>query len=120
MNTSILATVFRWTARLLGCALLALVVLIAVGEGMPNPWTQPLLIQVGFLAMAVLMGGMVAAWRWELTGAAISLTGWCLFVGAVVPLARMNWFVAALAVPGLLYAGSAILRRHRSRIPAQK
>ena len=117
MNTSnLLATVFRWTARLLGCALIALVTLIAIGEGMPNPLSQSLLVQMGFLAMLLLMAGMVAAWRWELTGAAISLTGWCLFVGAVVPLARMNWFVVALALPGLLHASSAVLRRRVHRL----
>ena len=103
---------------MLGCALVTLVAMIAIGEGMPNPLTQPPAVQVGFLAMALLLAGMLVAWRWELTGAVVSLGGWCLFMGAVVPAGRMNWFVAALAIPGLLYLGSALIRRRLQRLVA--
>jgi hypothetical protein len=119
MKTSTrLATVLRWAARLLGCALVTLVAMIAIGEGMPNPLTQPPAVQVGFLAMALLLAGMLVAWRWELTGAVVSLGGWCLFMGAVVPAGRMNWFVGVLAIPGLLYLGSALIRRRLQRLVA--
>ena len=117
MNTPrLLAAVCRWTARILGTLLVLLIVLIAVGEGMPNPFTQPLTVQVGFLALALVMIGILGAWRWELTGGSISLVGWSLFVVAVMhPPRGLNWFVGALALPGLLYVAGALLKRYDER-----
>jgi hypothetical protein len=113
MNTTrLLAASCRWTARILGTLLVLMIVLIAVGEGMPNVFTQPVSVQVGFLALALMMIGILAGWRWELAGGILSLVGWGLFVMAVLHPARgLNWFVSALAVPGILYLAGALLRR---------
>ena len=114
MNTPrLLAAVCRWTARIIGTLLVLLVVIIAIGEGMPNPLTQPMTVQVGFLALALIMIGILGGWRWELAGGTISLVGWGLFLVAVTHPARgLNWFVNALALPGLLYVAGALLRRY--------
>jgi len=117
MNTTrLLTAVCRWAARIIGTLLVILVVVITIGERMPNPLTQPLGVQIGFLALAMIVIGILAGWRWELAGGAISLAGWCLFVGAVTNFPRgLNWFFWALAVPGFLYVISALLRRHNKR-----
>lgn len=116
MKYKLLTTVCRWTARILGVLLVFFVVLIAVGEGMPNPFTQPLAVQMGFLALALIMIGILVGWRWELAGGVISLAGWCLFVGSVTHFPRgVNWFIWALAAPGLLYVSGALLRRYNKR-----
>jgi hypothetical protein len=117
MNTTrVLAAACRWIARILGTLLVLIIVLFAVGEGMPNPFTQPMTVQVGFLAMALLMIGILGAWRWELAGGTLSLVGWGLFVVAVMhPPRGLNWFVGALALPGALYAAGALLRRYGER-----
>ena len=69
MNTNAFKTVSsvcRWTARTLGLLLLFVVLRIAVGQGIPNPFTQPLRVQLGFLALTLLLVGFVAGWQWEL------------------------------------------------------
>jgi hypothetical protein len=113
MNTSLLsATLCRWTARILGLLLLSVVVLIAVGEGMPNPLTQPVGVQFGFLALGLLLLGMLIGWRWELPGGLMATIAWCAFVVVVVRSPRgFHPFVLALALPGALYLTSTLLRR---------
>ena len=116
MNTvKLLTAVCRWTARVAGALLVIFAVVIAVGEGMPNLFTQPLAIQIGFLALAMILIGILAGWRWELAGGVLSLAGWCLFFGSVVGAKRLNVFVSLLALPGILYLISAWLKRHNKR-----
>ena len=54
-------TVARWTARILGTAILLLIIAIAVGEGLPNPFTQPLNVNLLFAAMFTMILGLVLA-----------------------------------------------------------
>jgi hypothetical protein len=115
MKNKLLAAVCRWTARSLGALLVVSVFAIAIGEGMPNPFTQPLDIQIGFLALALILIGILAGWWWEFFGGALSLAGWCLFVGSVVGSRGLNVFISFLALPGILYLISAWLRRHNKR-----
>lgn len=109
----------RWTARILGTLEVLIIVLFAIGEGMPNPFAQPMAVQVGFLALGLVMMGILGAWRWELAGGIVSLLGWSLFVLAVMHSPRgLNWFVSALALPGALYVAGALLRRYDERHPS--
>ena len=39
--SELLAVVSRWAARIIGALLVILIVVIGIGEGMPNPFTQP-------------------------------------------------------------------------------
>jgi hypothetical protein len=115
MNIKLLAIIFRWIARVVGILLVGLTLTLAIGEGMPNVLTQPLVIQIGFLALALVLLGILFAWRWELVGGIVSLVGWVLFVVAE----RVHWqhspFFILLAVPGLLFLGSSFLRRYYER-----
>jgi hypothetical protein len=96
-----------------------MMVVIAIGEGMPNPFTQPMPVQVGFLALALMMIGILGAWRWELAGGIVSLLGWSLFVVAVMHSPRgLTWFVGILALPGMLFVAGALLRRYDERHPS--
>jgi hypothetical protein len=112
MNTMLLASIFRWTARVIGVVLVGLMVVLAIGEGVPNLFTQPLLIQLGFLALALVLSGILLAWRWEFPGGILSLIGWVLFILAE----RVHWqhslFFILLVVPSLLFLASYFLRRH--------
>jgi len=112
MKNKLLAVACRWTARILGAFLVVGCVWIAIGEGLPNPLSQPLLIQVMFLAFALLLIGIVVAWRWELAGSVTSLAGWCVFViGSAFSPRGLAVMTVILAVPGLLYLASVWLRR---------
>jgi hypothetical protein len=112
MSTKLLAIIFRWIARVIGIVLVGLVMLIAIGEGVPNLFTQPVVIQIGFLALALILLGFLLAWRWEIVGGSMSLAGWFLFIAAE----RINWrhssFFVLLAVPGLLFLSSSFLHWH--------
>ena len=117
-SSKLLAVVSRWAARIIGALLVVLIVVIGIGEGMPNPFTQPPAVQIGFLALALIMIGILAGWRWELAGGVLSLAGWCLFFASVIGLKhlkQLNWFFLLLALPGILYLLSALLRRHDKR-----
>jgi len=115
MKTNPLAAACRWTARILGTMQVVSVFAIAIGEGMPNPFTQPLEVQIGFLALAMIFIGILAGWRWELFGGVLSLAGWVLFVASVVHGKSLNLFISLLALPGILYVVSAGLRWHNKR-----
>ena len=99
MNTAIRgAAACRWSARIIGALLCLLILVMAVGDGMPNPFTQPVRLQVGFLALALILAGIVAGWRWEFWGGIVSLSGWGLFVLFVItPWRSLNWLIVGLA-----------------------
>jgi hypothetical protein len=112
MNTMLLATIIRWIARVIGIVLVGLTLILAIGEGVPNLFTQPFLIQLGFLALALVLSGILLAWRWEFLGGILSFVGWVLFILAE----RVHWqhslFFILLAVPSLLFLASSFLRRY--------
>jgi hypothetical protein len=118
MNRKLLAAACRWMARIVGALLVVFIVCLAIGEGMPNLFAQPATVQVGFLALAMMMTGILAGWRWELAGGILSLAGWCLFCVPIENTRRgLNWFCWALALPGALYLTSALLRAHNEKHP---
>lgn len=115
----LLAGICRWSARILGTLIVVAVLTIAVGEGMPNPFTQPVTVQLGFLGLALILVGILAGWRWDVPAGLVSFTGWCVFVLAVMrPPRGPNVFVCALALPAVLYLTSALLRRRTERRPS--
>lgn len=120
MNTpSPLAAASRWTARIIGTLLVLGTLTIAIGEGMPNPLTQPAWAQLIFFALALAMIGILIGWRWELAGGILSLAGFSL---GLIPMkyysvCGLTWFYLALALPGVLYVTSALLRCCDERRP---
>jgi len=64
---------------MIGALLVILIVFLAIGEGMPDVFSQPVRVQVGFLALVLIVMGIVAGWRWEFSGGKYrSLAGVCL------------------------------------------
>ena len=89
--------VLRWTARVVGVALLGLIVAFAIGEGVPNPLRGSLrenLLTAGLLTMV--------AWKWEGIGSLLILGGFALFAivnhGVSLNVVSGPWLVT-----GLLY-----------------
>jgi hypothetical protein len=112
MNTKLLATIFRWIARVIGTVLVGLTLILATGEGVPNLFTQPIVIQIGFLALALVVSGILLAWRWEFLGGIMSLIGWVLFILTERVSIRHSAFFILLGIPSLLFLGSSFLRWH--------
>ena len=109
----LLAVLCRWIARVSGTLFVLLIVIIAIGGGMPNPLTQPMWGQIIFLSMILIMIGILIGWRFELGGGILSLAGFCL---GLIPLNNsprgLTGFYLGLALPGTLYILSVYLRRH--------
>jgi len=103
------AFALRWLARLLGTAILVLIAAIAIGEGLPNPFAQPLDVNLLFAAMLTMMIGMIVAWKWEGIGGLLILGGFAFF--AVVNHGiRFNIVFGAMLGAGVLYLGCGWLR----------
>jgi hypothetical protein len=97
-------SVVRWTARILGTAILLLIVAIAVGEGLPNPFAQPVEVQLLFAAMLTIMVGLILAWKWELLGGLLILGGFAFF--AIVNHGiKLNLAFGPMLAVGLVYLG---------------
>jgi len=114
-TTSLAATMCRWIARIVSAFAVAVIVIIAIGEGMPNPFRQSVMVQVGFVGLAMIVMGFFAGWRWELAGGILSLVGICLIFGPTIVNGKITWFIAVLVAPGVLYLISHLLRRYASR-----
>ena len=98
------STVVRWGARLLSAVILLfwgffLVAQLVGDEGRssrPLTWDDYL----GLAALVAALVGLALAWKWELTGAAVTLV-------AVAVCAAANWKI--LLFPGLLIPLTAAL-----------
>lgn len=113
----------RWSARLLGAALVGLLLLIAAGEGLPRPdqlgtreWTL-------FAALAAIAGGHLGLWVRDGVGATFGLAGYALFLGVEgTPLSPRLAYIHLLALPSVLALAAAFwsrLRRSAASGPAR-
>jgi hypothetical protein len=104
----------RWFARILACGSVVLVIAFAVGEhASPMSMSARELVLSGFLLAA--LAANLAAWRWELAGAAVALTSTVGFAGLeLVRNGRLPgpWIFGVMAVPALFH-GCSWLRRRR-------
>ena len=102
-----IVTVARWTARVIGVAILGIFAVLALGECVPNPHPLPTSLRESLLGMGILamLIGQVVAWKWEGIGSLLILGGFALFA-TVNPGIRLNQslvVVGAWLVTGLLY-----------------
>jgi hypothetical protein len=108
----------QWLARLLGLALVLLVLTLVVGHGgLPNPFQQPPRVAVELGLMLIMTLGLVVALRWALPGAAATLAA--LAAINLVELLTNHRFAGGafplFALPPLLYVGHALLDRAWTR-----
>jgi len=106
-----------WTARLLAAILVGLVLVIFLGNGGFNPLALRPVEAIQMTLFLTTCIGLVIAWRWPLTGGAISTVGILLFFaiefvvagrfpkGPVFPL---------MLLPGILFLLSSFLKRRTS------
>ena len=103
----------HWTAR---CAalLVASTFIVLLVEQLINPYSGPpteFREWAGIVLLTTAILGMLAAWKWELHGALLSL----LTLAAFDPVVGMRRYdiVGFAAIPGILYLTDWLLRHKR-------
>ncbi len=107
----ILMVLIRWITRVLGGGIFLLMLAIAVGEGAPNPWTQPWRVGLGLHLMLIIWLGTAIGWKWEGLGGAMILGGAMAFY-AIGP-HRLGLIDALWLLAGLGYLGCWMADRRR-------
>ena len=106
--------ILKWVARVLGALLLALVFTLFIGEsasnGFPNPFGQPLSVQIEFAGMFVLLFGIIVGWKWQGPGGILILAGNMAFHIIEAKL-YINWVFGAFDLTAVLYLASWLLNR---------
>ncbi len=107
-------TSMRWVARLIGLAAAGLFVAFLVLSGAlvfpALSWTDPQGVPL-LVALVVAVAGVLVAWRWELTGALMTLGGALAIVALVCAGSGTDMlfcaflFTLPLLVAGALYLG---------------
>jgi len=111
------AAVCRWFARVAALFFAGIFLLFLAGEYL-RPTSGPVSPFVewgGPILLLTAAAGMILAWKWELTGALISLAALVLHVSLV----RFHTYVVIwlAAIPGVLYLADWLLRRLQPPAP---
>ena len=104
-NERLLVKGLRWTARIIGVALLGLVAwvaILAIKEGGLNPLTLSLQDRLAELAIWTMTLGLLIGWKWEGIGGLLVLGG-VAFLGVVDYQSWPQVQTVAGLVTGLLY-----------------
>lgn len=104
----------RWTARTVGIPLFVLLVLLTLGDGLPNPLTASRRENLFGIVILMMLFGLVLAWKWEGIGGLLILGGLALFAAANEPFLFQIVFTPWL-VTGLLYLACWAGRRWGGR-----
>lgn len=100
----------RWAARLSALVLAAMFTLMVAAEftaphsGPPDSFLE----WAGIGLLAAVVGGAILAWKWELTGASLSLLSLIIF--AALMRIRADIVIVACAMPGLLFLADYAMR----------
>lgn len=113
-----MVTIIRWIARVLSVLLIMLFVTMSFGERVPSPWILTPPEKYAFLALFVMLAGLVSALRWELIGGILILVGYALFA-LVNQEIIISWAFTLFPVAGILFLLSWALSRRRP-IPETK
>jgi len=109
-NDHPLLTVARWTARILGTLILAVIVTFAIGEGVPNPFLLSQREILLFIVILTMIIGQIAAWKWEGIGGLLILSGFAFFA-IVNHRISINIVFGPWLLTGLLYLGCGWMKR---------
>ncbi|MBN1851948.1 MAG: hypothetical protein JW829_04460 [Pirellulales bacterium] len=97
--------VVRWAARISALLLIGFVAMFVIGEGPPNPFNQPVAVNLELAAMAGVLIGLAIGWWKDCLGAIMTFMGLIAFC-AVELSTNGNPpgpSFALFAIPGILY-----------------
>lgn len=105
-----MVAVIRWTARVLAVLLIMLFATMAFGEEVPSPWIVSHPEKFAFLALFVMLAGLVSALRYEAVGGILILAGYAFFALVNEELI-ISWAFSLFPIAGLLFLLSWALSR---------
>jgi hypothetical protein len=108
--------IIRWSARIISVLLFGLAMLFLFGEGMPNIFKLKPTEMYMFFALFVLLAGLLAGWKCELTGGLLSTGGVLAFyIINFIGSGRFpsDWVFPLFFIPGILYLVSWGLRKRK-------
>ena len=101
-----LLSVIRYIARLFSILLIVLVVMLSIGEGLPNPSTLSSTAMLLFASLLTMLVGLVLSWQREHAGGVITILGFILFfiVNSVSSGSlRLGFFFLLFPLTGILF-----------------
>lgn len=96
----------RWIARVMGVCVIGLVVAFFIGEGGFNPLRATPHESLQMLSVLLTCAGLLAAWRWELFGGMLAVSGMLLFYAldfAAKGHFPRGWVFGAIGLNSLLF-----------------
>ena len=108
--------VSRWTARTIGIPLFGLLVVLTMGDGVPNPLTASWRENLFGTVVLMMLFGLILAWKWEGVGGLLILGGLVLFAAANEP-ALLSIVLTPWLVTGLLYLACWAGARGHGNLP---
>ena len=103
MNNKWVGYAIHWISRIVGTLLFVLLIVFAIGEGVPNPMKQSLAVRIEMLAMFIMWGGLLIAWKSELIGGMLVLLGYTCFCGVEWQAPSIKFPFGLFLFVGLLY-----------------
>ncbi len=103
MNKKWFGYAIRWIPRVMGTLLFVMLIVFAVGEGVPNPMKQSLVVRIEILAMFIMWLGLLIAWKSELIGGMLVLLGYTCFCGVEWQAPSIKFPFGLFLFVGLLY-----------------
>lgn len=103
MNKKWFGYAIRWIPRVVGTLLFVMIILFVVGEGIPNPMKQSLVLRIEMLAMFIMWLGLLIAWKSELIGGMLVLLGYTSFCAVEWQAPSIKFPFGLFLFTGLLY-----------------
>ena len=110
---SVFLALLRWTARISGFLIACAYAVVWVLER-THPHSRPpstFLEWAGIALATTACAAMLVAWRWELTGAILSLASLGAFAALIRGGHTFHMVIVVMAFPGILYALDSLARR---------
>ena len=113
MNKRWFGYAIRWIPRVVGTLLFVMLIVFAIGEGIPNPMKQSLVVRIEMLAMFIMCLGLLIAWKSELIGGMFVLLGYTVFYGVEWQTPSIKFPFGLFLFVGLLYVLSWWSRKRK-------
>lgn len=99
---NILLKIIRATARFLGSILFLMIIMFAISEDIPNPFSLTLNEAITFFSFVVMLTGLIVAWRLEGIGGLVVLSGYLVFA-LINPFSLSGGVIAIFPLTGALF-----------------